>query len=143
MQHIEVSIIIANSADSVYAMIKDMKSFPDFMRDVKTLKIIKSMPDKIITAWEVEIEGVSIKWEEEDIFNDKKLELNFNAIGGDYKQYQGKWIALRKQDQTRLTIEADLDLGSPILEKYVGKALEKRARLSLLGMLKAIKNKLE
>lgn len=143
MQKLEVSILIKDTPISVYNAIKDMERFPDFMRDVKKLKIIKRAPEAIVTAWEVEIEGVLIKWKEEDIFDDEKLELNFSALEGDYKDYQGRWKIFKEDGQTRLIINAHFDLGSPILEKYVGRILEKRARLALWGMLKAIKNELE
>lgn len=143
MPRIEVSTKIKDSATSVYNTIKNMENFPNFMRDVKSLKIIKNLPDKIITAWEIEIDGAPVKWKEEDIFDDKKLELSFNALEGDYKEYQGKWKIIPGHNHTKLTIEADFDWGIPVLEKYVGKALEKKAHLALLGMLQAIKNKLE
>lgn len=143
MPHIEVSIIIKGASSKVYNTLKSMENFPNFMRDVKSLKIIKNFPDQIITAWEIEIEGAPVKWKEEDIFDDEKLELNFNAIEGDYKEYRGKWKIIPQHSHTKLTIEANFDWGIPVLEKYVGKTLEKRARLALLGMLKAIKNKVE
>ena len=143
MPRIEVSTLLKNKAAEVYGLIKNMEAFPDFMRDVKSLKIVKALPDKIITAWEIEIEGAGIKWKEEDIFDEEKLELNFSAIEGDYKEYQGKWKVTPLPKATKLSIEANFDWGIPVLEKYVGKTLEKRARLSLTGMLLAIKNKLE
>ena len=143
MPKIEVSTIIKSSAAEVYKTIKNMESFPDFMRDVKSLKIIKNLPQGNITSWEIEIEGAPLKWKEEDIFDDERLELNFNAIEGDYKEYRGKWSVVLLRNSAKVSIEAEFDWGIPILEKYVGKTLVKRARLSLLGMLLAIKNRLE
>jgi hypothetical protein len=42
-----------------------------------------------------------------------------------------------------LTLEADFDWGIPMLEKYVGKALTEKARHGLLGMVQAVKSKIE
>ncbi|MCM8782261.1 MAG: SRPBCC family protein [Candidatus Omnitrophica bacterium] len=143
MPRINVSVNIRDKAVNVYSVIKDMESFPGFMRDVKSLKVIKSSPAKFISAWDIEIEGAPVKWKEEDIFDDEKLELRFNALEGDYKAYQGKWKIIPMDKYTKVVIEADFDWGIPALEKYVGKALEKRARLALAGMLQAIKKKME
>jgi len=143
MPRIEVSTNIRDTASDVYSTIKNMESFSNFMRDIKSLRIIKKFPNKIISAWEIEIEGAPIKWKEEDIFDDKKLELNFNALEGDYKTYRGRWKVIPMDKYTKVTIEADFDWGIPVLEKYVDKALQKRARLALSGMLWAIKKKVE
>jgi len=143
MPRIEVSANIRGTAIDVYNTIKNMESFPNFIRDIKSLRIIKKLPDKIISTWEIEIEGAPVKWKEEDIFDDKKLELSFNALEGDYKEYRGRWKIIPMHDYTKVVIQADFDWGIPVLEKYVERALKKRARLALSGMLQAIKNKVE
>ncbi len=143
MPKIEVSTNIRDTAINIYNTIKNMESFPNFMRDIKSLMIIKKFPDKIISAWEIEIEGAPVKWKEEDIFNDEKLELSFNALEGDYKKYQGLWKIIPMDKYTKVVIEADFDWGIPVLEKHVDKVLKKRACFALSGMLQAIKKKLE
>ncbi|MDD5610534.1 MAG: SRPBCC family protein [Candidatus Omnitrophica bacterium] len=143
MPKIEVSSNIKSTADGVYSAIKNMESFPDFMRDIKSLKIIKKLSNKIISEWEIDIEGAPVKWKEEDIFDDKKMELSFNALEGDYKEYRGKWKIVPMHNCTKVIIQAEFDWGIPVLERYVDKALRKKARLALGGMLQAIKNKME
>jgi len=143
MARIEVSTRIKGPAERVYSVIKDMEDFPSFIRDIKSLKIIERLPDKIITAWDIEIKGRHLSWKEEDIFDDEKLELNFSALDGEYKEYQGSWKVIPQRNHTRLSIELDFDWGAPMLEKYIGKTLKKRAQLALLGMLLAIKKKVE
>lgn len=144
MSTIEVSVKIKGPKDRVYKAIKDMESFPNFMRDVKTLKIIKRFSEnRIITAWETEIDGAPVNWKEEDLFDDANCQLKFNMLEGSYYEYQGYWIIQDFHNRTRLTIKADFDWGIPVLEKYVGKTLEDKARRGLLGMIQAIKNKVE
>jgi hypothetical protein len=99
----------------------------------------------MVTIWETEIDGAPVRWKEEDFFDAANYQLKFNMLEGDYAQYQGYWLIedLRKTKGSRLTIKADFDWGIPVLEKYVSKALEDKARRGLLGMAQAIKNKAE
>lgn len=144
MVTIEVSCLIKKPKQEVFKAIKDMESFPSIMRDIKNLKIIKRLSeDKFVTAWETEIDGAPVTWKEEDTFDENNFILKFEMIEGNYQTYQGQWVLHDAVDATKLTIKADFDWGIPILEEYVGKTLEEKARRSLLGMAQAIKNKVE
>lgn len=143
MPKIEVSIIIKRPQKEVYKTVKDMESFPAFMRDVKNLKIIKHTDNKIVTAWETEIEGAPVAWKEEDSFDEANYQVKFNMVEGHYKEYHGAWIMESHPKGTRLILKANFDWGIPVLEKYVTQALEQKARRGMLGMLQAIKNKTE
>jgi ribosome-associated toxin RatA of RatAB toxin-antitoxin module len=143
MPKIEVSITIKRLPEAVYKVVRDMESFPQYIRDIKSLKIIKRAGDKVITAWETEIDGAPVSWKEEDLFYDENHEIKFNMVDGNYKQYYGSWSMERNDNDTKLTLKANFDWGIPVLEKYVTKALEAKARRGLLGMLKAIKSKTE
>lgn len=143
MPTIEVSIIIKRPQNEIYKVIKNMEDFPNFMRDIKNLKIIKRSDNKIITAWEAEIDGAPVNWKEEDYFDDVNHEVKFNMLEGNYKEYYGTWQIKSHHKYARLTLSANFDWGIPILEKYVGKALREKARHGLLGMIQAVKNKVE
>jgi ribosome-associated toxin RatA of RatAB toxin-antitoxin module len=144
MYSFEASITIKSPAPKVYQAIKNMEGFPNFIRDIKNLKIIKRIDDdRFITFWEIEIDGAPLKWKEEDSFDDKNLQVKFNMLEGDYSGYRGSWQVNGDGKATKLTIEADFDWGIPVLERYVRKALEARARRGLSGMLRSIKKKVE
>jgi ribosome-associated toxin RatA of RatAB toxin-antitoxin module len=144
MPIIEASVIIKGSKNEVFEVIKNMEDFPRFMRDVKSLNIIKRISeDRIITAWKTEIDGAPVYWKEEDFFDQANYQVKFNMLEGNYKEYQGYWLIQPSHNSIKLSIKLEVDWGIPVLEKYVGKALEAKARRGLLGMLHAIKNKVE
>ena len=143
MTTVKVELSVKSPAREIYGVIKNMEDFPNFMRDVKSLKIIKRLPDRIITMWEAEIDGAPLTWKEENIFNDNSCQMKFAMVEGNYKAYRGTWQVQNLRNNSKLTLSADFDWGIPILEAYVGKALEKKARQGLLGMLQAIKKKVE
>ena len=134
MPAIEVSLKIKKPKEEVYKIIKKMEDFPTFMRDVKNLTVIKRMDDRIVTAWETEIDDAPVSWKEEDYFDDAAFQLKFNMLEGSYKEYQGYWLLEDIHNGTKLTIKANFDWGIPILEKYVGKSLETKARRGIIGL---------
>lgn len=143
MPKFKVSVVIKRPKEQVYNVVKDVESFPNFMRDIKSLRIIKRTDNGIVAAWETDIDGAPVNWKEELYFDDANLQVKFNMLEGNYKEYQGRWFIENHHNNTKLSIEADIDWGIPILEKYVGKVLEEKARRGLLGMIQAIKMKLE
>lgn len=143
MVNIEVSVNIKCGPDEVYALIRDMEKFPAYMRDVKALRITKVLPEAVITMWEVNVEDAPVTWKEKDSFDSANRRINFDIVEGDYKSYRGSWSVQPHQSGSRLALKADFDWGIPVLEKYVGAALEKRARRGLLGMIMAVKKKAE
>lgn len=144
MPKVIVSVRIKKPREEVYKIMRDFEDFPAFMRDVKSLKIIKKVDSqKIITSWKIEVDGSPLEWTEEDYFNDANFRIDFNMLEGSYKEYQGFWLLQGLHNAAKLTIEVNFDWGIPVLEKFIGKALEDKARRSLLGMARAIKNKAE
>lgn len=143
MPTIKVSTIIKRNKQRVYNLLKDIHRFPTFMRNIKKLDIIERDKNKLISSWEVEIDGVNILWKEEDNFNDKEMSLKFKMIEGDYKSYKGEWQLEDMPKGTKVSILADFDWGMPVFEKLVGDILEKKARKALRGMLHAITKELE
>jgi ribosome-associated toxin RatA of RatAB toxin-antitoxin module len=144
MPRIKVCVKIKKPEAEVYGLIKKMEDFPGFMHNVKSLKIIKQPEEnRVVTAWEAEIEGALLCWKEEDYFDDLNQEVRFSMLEGNYKGYRGRWLIEPANIGCRLTLEADFDWGIPMLEKYVGKALTEKARHGLLGMVQAVKSKIE
>jgi len=144
MPRIEVSVNIKRPKREVYKVIKDIEKFPNFMRDVKSLRIVKRVSDKhFVTLWEIEIDGAPVNWKEEVFFDDSGSLVRFSMREGSYKRYHGAWLLEDSRYGTKLTMRVEFDWGIPILEKYVGKALETKARHGLFGMIQAIKKEAE
>lgn len=142
MPRIEVSTIVKQSRDEVYKLIKKMEDFPSFMRGVKKLNVLERSADRLVTEWEIEIDGAVVTWKEEDIFNDSEKSLRFKMIEGDYSAYDGFWKIEDALGCTKISILAYFDWGMPVFEKLVGEVLFKKAHKSLRSMLNAIKKKL-
>lgn len=142
MPRIEVSKIICADKKRIYEVIKNMEYFPEFMRDVKKVRVIERKGSRVVAEWKTDIDGAPVEWVEEDVFNDEKMTFRFKAIDGDYK-YEGFWrLHEDGAGKTKVLITANFDWEVPTLEKFVGHILEKKARNSLRSMLNAIQKKI-
>lgn len=143
MHIVEVSVVIKKPKNEVYGVIRNIEEFPNFITGIQNLKIVGRKGDSIITAWDVEIEGAPVSWKEEDYFDDANYKLAFNMIEGSYSEYKGEWLVQDCPQGAKLTIKANFEWGMPVLEKYIGRVLRNKARRGLLGIIHAIKNRLE
>jgi ribosome-associated toxin RatA of RatAB toxin-antitoxin module len=144
MYTLKLSTKVMSGRENVFKAIKDMERFPEFMTFVKNVKIISNYPNKLISLWQLEIDGAPITWRQEDIIDDLNFEIKFRMLEGDYEHYEGKLsVESIDADTSRVNISAQFGWGMPILEEYVKNVLMKKARLALGGMLKALKLRIE
>lgn len=144
MPKLKVSAIIRKSnKQKVYNLLKKLDKFPTFMHNIKKLEIVNNSVNKSITSWEVVIDGARLLWKEEDIFNDKDLNIKFKMLEGDFNAYEGEWRLEDTLNGTKIEFSANFDWGVPALEKLVGNILKRKTRKALKSMLSAIKHKLE
>ncbi|MBL7151642.1 MAG: SRPBCC family protein [Candidatus Omnitrophica bacterium] len=143
MPVIKVSEIIKEDRQKVYAIIKDIRRFPEFMKGVKKINILRQSANRCVTAWEVEVDSATVLWKQEDVFNDEKYRIDFSMLEGDYAQYTGTWDIADYGKGCRVILTVKIDWGAPALVEFIGGILEKKTALSLKGMLLAIKKKAE
>ena len=144
MHKVEISITIRCPKLKAYNTLKEMERFPEYMKFVKNIKVLERSEKKFVTFWQLEIDGAPLTWRQEDYFDPDNFEIKFKMLEGDYQHYEGGWKVLDfDKNHCRITAEAQFDWGIPVLEAYVKKTLERKAKLALGGMLRALKNKLE
>ncbi len=142
MAIIEFSVIVQEDRKKVYEFLKNIEQFPSFMENVKEIKVLKKYPNKLITTWNIEIDGANILWQEEDIFNDKNFSVKFRMLEGDYNKYEGNWTLTSIDNKTRISIYINIDWGAPAFTKFVEHTLERKAKRAIKGMVIAFKKKI-
>lgn len=143
MPTIKLSALVKQDAKKVYAAIKQMEQFPQFIKGVKKLHILERSGNRNVSSWEVEVDGATVIWKEEDIFNDGKYRVDFNMLEGDYAQYTGSWEVKPEKKGARVDLNVAIDYGAPALVEFIGGILKKKTTLALKGMLLAIKKRAE
>lgn len=143
MGYVEKTIEIQAPAKVVYELAKDMESYPDFMPDVESVRVVSREGNSTITEWETSVDGTPILWTEKDIFHDHSLTIDYQLIEGDLDQFEGRWTFVQQDENCLVTLTVQYDFGIPELTKLIGPTLETKVGENSSMMLEGMKAKIE
>lgn len=143
MPYVECSIQIKGNPDAIYALAKDMESFPAYMPDVESVKVLETRANMTVTEWVTNVEGTPIIWTEEDHFDDGGRVITYKLIEGDLDKFEGAWTFVAADGGTLVTLGVDFDFGIPSLTELIGPTLEIKVRENSEMMLTAMKERVE
>lgn len=138
MACVERKILIDGDAEVIYRLAKDMESYPKFMPDVESVKVISRNPTSTITEWVTDIDGTPFLWTEEDRFDDKNLRIDYSLVEGDLDKFEGAWTFNRVDQKTEVCLRVEYDFGLPELTELIGPTLHQKVgdncEMMLMGM---------
>lgn len=143
MPFVERSIQIDGPPEAVYELAKDMESFPTFMPDVQSVKVVSRNGSSTVTEWVSEVDGTEILWTEEDHFDDANRRIEYRLIEGDLDKFEGEWRFEPVNGGTRVVLTVDFDFGIPELTNLIGATLEVKVGENSEMMLKSMKDRVE
>ncbi len=128
----------------VYQVASDTEKFPEFIPDVKNIKILKKEDNKQITFWEANIDGINFKWEEEEVFYPDQLRLEYKLVKGDVDKFEGYWQVNSINDKkSKLILYLDFDINIPSLASLILPTIRFKVKKNIQLMLKSIKTRVE
>jgi len=148
MPHLANEVLVDAPLDRVYALAKDVESFPEFMPDVESLEVVECSDDgsRTVTRW-VGIAKefrIKIKWTEEDLWDDATHTCRFRQLKGEYNEYGGTWTFTQTDDgKCKFTSELDYEYDIPLIGPLLKKVIERLMRDNTQRLLDAIKTKAE
>jgi len=110
-----VQRVVPGAPESAYALAKDMESYPQFMKDVVSLRVLERRGAVQRSEWVGRLQGKLMRWIEEDTFDDAALTISYRQTEGDLKKFEGMWRFLPEGGGTRVSLSVDFDLGIPML----------------------------
>lgn len=147
MAKVSSSIEINGPIEEVYALAKKIESFPEFMLDVKSVNIVERSEDgsRIVSEWVgiVKEFKTTIKWTEEDIWDDTARTCKFSLVKGDYSKYQGMWNFVDLGGKTRFDSEIEVEYDVPLVGALIKGLIAKKMKENVDNMLAAVKKKVE
>ena len=147
MAKVESTIEINGPIDEVYALAKNIESFPEFMPDVKSVKVLERSEDgcRIVSEWVgiVKEFKTTVKWTEEDIWDDAAHTCTFSLIKGDYSVYSGLWKFVDLGGRTRFDSEIEVEYDVPLIGALIKGIIAKKMKENVDNMLTAVKAKVE
>ena len=147
MPRVHSSIIIEGDIDRVYNLAKDVESFPEFMPDVKSITVLEKSAngDRTVVEWVgiVREFKTTIKWVEEDIWDDETKTCNFKMLTGDYTSYSGSWKFAASDGGAEFTSVVEFEYDVPLIGALIKGLIAKKMKENVDNMLAAIKEKVE
>jgi ribosome-associated toxin RatA of RatAB toxin-antitoxin module len=139
-------IVIAAPPKRVYELAKEVESFPDYLPNVEAVSIRSREGNRTVSEWVGLVPEFrrTIRWVEEDVWDDTALRCQFRLVSGDWDRYQGEWAfaAAGEGTQVRLTIvyEYNVPLVGPLIKKLLHKLVARNAQETLEGLRRRVED---
>lgn len=147
MPVIRSSIEIDGPVDAVYALAKDVETFPQFMPDLKSVRVVERSADgsRVVSEWAGTVKEfkTTVRWTEEDIWDDSAKTCVFSLVKGDYSKYSGEWRFIDLEGRTRFESEIDFEYEVPLIGALIKGIIARKMKENLDNMLSAIKERVE
>lgn len=145
MPTIDTSVWINAPLERVYAIAKDSRSFPEFMKDVQSVTPIEEGDNRFVADWVGVVPQfmLKVRWRQEDIWNDVDHTCNFKQLKGDYDQLEGTWTFVEENAGTLFATHLDYEYNVPTLGPLVKKVIHSIVVKNLDNINEAIKGRAE
>lgn len=147
MPTVESTIIINGDMDEVYSLARNIESFPEFMPDLKSVKITEKNEDgsRVVSEWVgiVKEFKTTLSWTEEDIWDHQAKTCDFSLVKGDYKSYSGKWTFVEVDGGVKFHSVVNFEYDVPLIGPLIRNLITKKMKDNVDNMLSALKNKIE
>lgn len=142
MPLVVVERLVPGSPRSAYELAKDMESYPQFMKDVVSLRVLQRDGAVQRSEWVGRLQGKLLRWIEEDTFDDAALTIAYHQVEGDLKRFEGMWRFLPDGESTRVSLSVDFDLGIPMLSGLLDPVARLVIRKNCEDMLAGMRTRL-
>lgn len=139
---IKISKVLPEEKDKVLKMITQVENFPQYMPNVKQCTVLEKEDGGAVTLWNVEVDQIPFSWKERTQIDFPNFTIHFEAIEGDLAKFNGKWILKDHPRGTELYLEAEVDVGIPMLEQLILPILERKIQKNFTLMLESLNNKI-
>lgn len=130
----------------VYALARDIESFPEFMPDVQEVRILEQSADgRQVSQWVGIVKEFkrTIQWTEEDYWDDATHTCTFQQTEGDFGLYRGTWTFAEAAGGTTVVLTLEYEYDVPLIGNLIKGLLHRKMQENCDNMLAAIKAKAE
>jgi ribosome-associated toxin RatA of RatAB toxin-antitoxin module len=147
MPEVKNSVFIQAAPAAVYAVAREVELFPDFMPEVTRITVLERDDDgrRQVVEWVGVIPTfkLTVKWTEEDLWDDAELTCRFRQVRGDFNEYSGLWQFLPEGDGCRFESEVQYELEIPTVGPLIKGIVRKIMSDNVNRLQAAIKKRVE
>jgi ribosome-associated toxin RatA of RatAB toxin-antitoxin module len=132
--------IIEAPPSEVYRLAKEVERFPEFLPNVQEVTIREREGTRVVSEWVGLVPEFkrTIKWVEEDIWDDAALTCQFRSLSGDWDRYDGTWTFTPEGEHTRARLTISYDYNVPLIgaliKQLLRKLVERNAEETVSGL---------
>ncbi len=120
MGHVEVVARAPGwQVPDAYRVISDFGRYADLTDAVIGVTIDDLGAGRTGATWEVRFRRGTLRWSEEDHFDEERCRVDFTLIEGDVEELDGCWEVTDNGDGCRLRFVARFDMGIPTISHIV------------------------
>lgn len=140
MPDVHSEIIIAAPPRRVYELARDIERFPEFLPNVESVVIKERAGNRTVSEWVGLVPEFrrTIRWVEEEVWQEEALRGEFRCLSGDWDRYQGTWVFAPEGDDTRVLLDISYDynvpLIGPLIQKLLRRLVARNAEETLEGL---------
>jgi len=137
---VRAEIAIPATPETVYALAKDIERFPEFLPNVQQVTITERDGGRVVSSWVGLVPEFrrTIKWVEEDTWDDAGRACRFRSLNGDWDRYEGEWTFTPEGAGTRVALAISYDynvpLIGPLIKQLLCKLVQRNAEETLAGL---------
>ena len=138
---LEDKIFINATSISVFEIIRNFEEYVNFMMGVESIEFISANEDVSITDWKISVNGTLLAWRQQSRFDVVAQRIEFQAIAGDFKGYEGSWELSKRGGGTEVRLAIDIDWEVSTTLRYVQSFAERKARAVARNTLRALRRR--
>jgi uncharacterized membrane protein len=142
---VETTTWINAPLDKVYAIARNSKAYPEYMKDVKSVTPVEEEPSRFVADWVgiVPTFGLKVRWRQEEIWDDATRSSSFRQLSGDYDKLEGTWRFTDENGGTRFDQHLEYEYNVPTLGPLVKKVIHSIVVKNLENINAAFKSQAE
>jgi len=143
MPVVTTKLEIAGNPQEIYEIAKDMESYPNYMKNVVSIKTLERGENYTVTAWKAMMKGRPFNWTERDDFDDEARRIDYKLVKGDLKIFQGAWTFEPTAVGTLVTLTVEFELGIPMFATLLNPIAIMTTKQNCDEMLAGLKEQVE
>ncbi len=143
MPFVKSEIVINGDKQKIFDVIRDMESYPKFMKNLVSVEVLEKGGDYDISHWVSNVDGRKIVWTERDEFFPETFKITYKQTDGDLKKMEGAWELLDTDGGVNVSLSVDFEFGIPMIAGLLNPILIRKVRENSEDMLRAVKGEIE
>jgi len=125
MRTVNRSAIVPFSADAMFALVKDVEAYPEFLPWCATTKLQSVTADELVASLQVGFGAFRSEFSTRNRFLQPEW-MTMQLVEGPFRSLEGRWSFQQLSDAgCEITLQISFDFANPVMDISLGVAFEK------------------